>query len=143
MLFRNLLLFARLLLSPAALHAQGTAPAARPAAPQESFLVPIRLTVALDGSGDYRTIQDAVLAVRDFMQVPATIFIKNGTYREKLLVPSQKTHITLVGESREGVVITYGDYSGDAGKHCTYTSATVRVQGNDFTAENLTVENSA
>ena len=42
--------------------------------------MPVRLTVALDGSGDYSTIQAAIMAVRDFMQVPATIFIKNGTY---------------------------------------------------------------
>ena len=133
-----------LLLTNTGLHAQTTPPAAPPpAAKKETFLVPVRLTVAPDGSGDYRTIQEAVLAVRDFMQVPATIFIKNGTYKEKLLIPSQKTNITLLGESREGVVITFGDYSGDAEKHSTYSSSTVRVQGNDFTAENITFENSA
>ena len=58
-------------------------------------------------------------------------------------MPSQKTNITLLGESTEGVSITYGDYSGDAAQHTTYTSATVRVQGNDFTAENITFENFA
>jgi pectinesterase len=145
MIFRSLVLASGLLLSTSALYAQVAALAApaKPVAKIETFLVPIRLTVAADGSGEYRTIQEAVLAVRDFMQVPAVIFIKNGTYKEKLLIPSQKTNITLLGESREGVVITYGDYSGDAEKHSTYTSATVRVQGNDFTAENLTFENSA
>jgi pectinesterase len=90
--------------------------------------VPIRLAVAADGSGEYHTIQEAVMAVRDFMQVSAVVFIKNGTYREKLLIPSQKTNLTLLGESKEGVVITYGDYSSDADKHSTYTSSTVRVQ---------------
>jgi pectinesterase len=143
--FPKLLLAAGLLLAAATGQAQVAPPAAsaKPAAKIETFLVPIRLTVAADGSGEYRTIQDAVMAVRDFMQVPAVIFIKNGTYKEKLLIPSQKTNITLLGESREGVVITYGDYSGDAEKHSTYTSATVRVQGNDFTAENITFENAA
>lgn len=105
--------------------------------------MPVRLTTALSGSGDYSTIQAAIMAVRDFMQVLATIFIKNGTYHEKLLVPSQKTNITLLGESTEGVIITYGDYSCDAAQHTTYNSATVRLQGNDFTAENTTFENSA
>ncbi|MGY2132701.1 pectinesterase family protein [Hymenobacter sp. HD11105] len=108
-----------------------------------SFSQSIRLIVAPDGTGDYRTIQEAVMAVRDFMQVPATIFIKNGIYREKLIVPSQKTNITLLGESRDGVVITNGDYSGDSAGHTTYSSHTVRIQGNDFTAENITFENSA
>jgi pectinesterase len=141
----KLLLTAGLLLAAATVQAQVATPAAPAKAPGkiESFLVPIRLTVAADGSGEYRTIQEAVLAVRDFMQVSAVIFIKNGTYKEKLLIPSQKTNITLLGESKEGVVITYGDYSGDAEKHSTYTSSTVRVQGNDFTAENITFENSA
>jgi pectinesterase len=145
MRLRHLLLASSLLLITSALHAQVAAPGGSASAPikKETFLIPIRLTVAPDGSGDYRTIQEAVMAVRDFMQVRAVIFIKNGTYREKLVVPSQKTNITLLGESREGVIITYGDYSGDADKHSTYTSATVRVEGNDFTAENITFENSA
>jgi pectinesterase len=144
MLFRNLLIAGSLLLTIPSLRAQvaPTAPAKAPAK-VETFLVPVRLTVAPDGTGDYRTIQEAVMAVRDFMQVPATIFIKNGTYHEKLLVPLQKTNITLLGESKEGTIITFGDYSGDAEKHSTYTSATVRVEGNDFTAENITFENSA
>ena len=138
------LLASVLLLTAAPLFAQVATPAATPKpAEAPSFNKAVRLTVAPDGSGDYRTIQEAVMAVRDFMQVEATIFIKNGTYKEKLLIPSQKTHITLLGESKEGVVITYGDYSGDAEKHTTYTSSTVRVQGNDFTAKNITFENSA
>jgi pectinesterase len=141
----KLLLTAGLVLAAATAEAQVATPTAPAKAPGkiETFLVPIRLTVAADGSGEYRTIQEAVLAVRDFMQVSAVIFIKNGTYKEKLLIPSQKTNITLLGESKEGVVISYGDYSGDAEKHSTYTSSTVRVQGNDFTAENITFENSA
>ncbi|MBD2722151.1 pectinesterase family protein [Hymenobacter armeniacus] len=145
MVFRPLLLASGLLLASSALRAQVTPPAAStpPQAKKETFLVPIRLTVAADGTGDYRTIQEAVLAVRDFMQVTATIFVKNGTYHEKLLIPAQKTNITLLGESAAGTVITFGDYSGDAAKHSTYTSATVRVEANDFTAENITFENSA
>ncbi|MBF9222655.1 pectinesterase family protein [Hymenobacter ruricola] len=140
--FRHLLLTSGLLLATSALYAQVAPPAQAPAK-KETFLVPIRLTVAADGTGDYRTIQEAVMAVRDFMQVTATIFVKNGTYREKLLIPPQKTNITLLGESAEGTVISFGDYSGDAQKHSTYTSATVRVEANDFTAENITFENSA
>ncbi|RTQ46561.1 pectin esterase [Hymenobacter gummosus] len=137
------LLAAALLLSGPALYAQTTPPAPAKAPEPPSFNKSVRLVVAADGSGDYRSVQEAVMAVRDFMQVEAVIFIKNGTYREKLLVPSQKTHITLLGESQRGVVISWGDYSGDADKHTTYTSSTVRVQGNDFRAENLTIENTA
>ncbi|MCC9137257.1 pectinesterase family protein [Pontibacter silvestris] len=113
---------------------------------------PDSFTVAQDGSGDFKTIQEAVNAVRDLSQQVVTIHIKDGIYREKLVVPSWKTKVYLLGESKEGTVITNSDYSGkdypgtdftDKDKYSTYTSYTVLVQGNDFRAENLTIENAA
>jgi pectinesterase len=111
------------------------------------------LTVAKDGSGNYKTIQEAVNAVRDLSDKRVTIKIKNGTYREKLVVPSWKTNISLVGENRDSTIITYNDYSGKNNpggtdpygkdKFSTYTSYTVLIQGNDFSAENLTIQNDA
>jgi pectinesterase len=109
--------------------------------------------VAADGSGDFKTIQEAINAVRDLSQKQVKIFIKNGVYREKLVIPSWKTNISLVGEHRDSTLITNNDYSGkpytsglDAfgrDKYTTYNSYTVLVQGNDFRAENLTIENSS
>lgn len=40
------------------------------------------LVVTRDGTGDYRNIQEAVEAVRAFMDYTVTIYIKNGTYKE-------------------------------------------------------------
>jgi len=113
---------------------------------------PSSLTVAQDGSGDYRTIQEAVNAVRDLSQVQVIIHIKKGIYHEKLVVPSWKTKISLVGESRDSTIITGNDFSGKPypgkdpygkDKYSTYTSYTVLVQGDDFHADNLTIENTA
>lgn len=114
---------------------------------------PKELTVAQDGSGNYKTIQEAVNAVRDLGQWRVTIHIKKGIYHEKLVIPSWKTKISLVGESAGNTIITNSDYSGKAvlggkdafgnAKMSTYTSYTVLVQGNDFVAENLTIENAA
>jgi pectinesterase len=113
---------------------------------------PKELTVAQDGSGNYKTIQEAVNSVRDFGQ-RVTIYIKKGVYHEKLFVPAWKTQITLVGEDKDKTIITNDDYSGKPNpggkdvfgmpKMTTYTSYTVMVQGDDFTAENLTIQNSA
>ncbi|MFM6975539.1 MAG: pectinesterase family protein [Sphingobacteriaceae bacterium] len=103
---------------------------------------PTAFTVAQDGSADYKTIQEAVNAVRDLSQVQVSIKIKNGTYREKLIIPSHKIRISLIGEDKDKTIITYDDYSGKNGIN-TYTSHTVLVQGNEFRAENLTFENSA
>lgn len=114
---------------------------------------PSSFTVAQDGTGNFRTIQEAINAVRDLSQQRVTIHIRNGVYHEKLVIPSWKTMIALVGESRDSTIITYDDYSGkpvpggkDAfgkEKMTTYTSYTVLVEGNDFSAENLTIQNTA
>lgn len=114
---------------------------------------PTHFTVAQDGSGDFKTIQEAVNAVRDLSQAQVTINIKKGIYHEKVVIPSWKTKISLVGEDKASTIITNDDYSGklvpqgkDAfgkNKFTTYTTYTVLVQGNDFTAENLTIENSS
>jgi pectinesterase len=103
---------------------------------------PTSFTVAKDGSGDFKTIQEAVMAVRDWSEVQVPIYIKKGVYKEKLVIPSQKTRITLIGESAAETIITYDDYSGKNGL-TTYTSYTVLVKGNEFKAENLTFENTA
>ena len=97
--------------------------------------------VAQDGSGDYKTIQEAVTACRDFWD-RKFIFIKNGMYKEKLLVPAWKTKISLIGESVDSTIIEYDDYSGK-GDLNTFTSYTVKVEGDDFYAENITFKNSA
>jgi pectinesterase len=111
-----------------------------------------RLVVAQDGTGDYRTIQEAVNAVRDFTYFRVTIFIRKGVYHEKLRIPSWKCSITLQGEDRDSTVITNSDYWGkpypgkDASgrdKFGTFTSYTVLVAGDDIIAENLTFENAA
>ena len=114
---------------------------------------PKNITVAQDGSGDYKTIQEAVNAVRDLSQERVTIHIKPGIYREKLVIPSWKTNIALVGENSANTIITNNDFSGKdypggkdnrgLNKHTTYTSYTVLVAGDDFYAERLTIENTA
>ena len=101
------------------------------------------ITVAQDGSGTYRTVQEAVDAVPNQSQQPVTILIKKGTYREKLVVPTLKTHLRLVGEGQGNTILTFDDHTGDAAGHNTYTSHSVLVQANDFSAENLTFENTA
>ncbi|WP_020596195.1 pectinesterase family protein [Spirosoma panaciterrae] len=113
----------------------------------------ITFTVAQDGSGNYKTIQEAVNSFRDHMQVRVTLYVKNGTYAEKLVIPSWKPNIHILGESKEGVIITGDDYSGKAypggkdgtgnSKFSTYTSYTVLVDAPDIILENLTIRNTA
>ena len=55
----------------------------------------LALTVAQDGSGDFKTIQEAVNNVKDNSEKRVVITIKPGFYKEKLIIPSSKTFISL------------------------------------------------
>lgn len=99
-------------------------------------------TVAKDGTGDYYNIQDAIDAMRVYPLAPITLYIKNGTYREKIDLPPTNTDITFIGENVDSTIIVYDDYSGK-GRHTTFTSYTVKVSGNRFRAANISFVNSA
>ena len=111
------------------------------------------IIVAQDGSGNFRSIQEAINSVRDLSGKQVVIYIRSGIYNEKVTIPSWKTHISLVGESEDSTIISYNDFSGkyvsggkdiySKDKFSTFTSYTLLVQGNDFSAENLTVQNTA
>lgn len=99
-------------------------------------------TVAKDGSGDFRYIQDAIDAMRVYPLMPITLYIKNGVYNEKIELPSDNTDVSFIGESVEKTIITYNDYSG-RGRLTTFTSYTAKISGNRFVAENITFANTA
>ncbi|GAC14472.1 pectinesterase family protein [Aliiglaciecola lipolytica] len=104
-----------------------------------------QFTVAKDGSGDFTRIQDAIYATKTYPWTDITIFIKNGIYQEKVEIYAWNTRLRLVGESREGTVIRYEDHFNkiNKGRNSTFHTFTLRVLGNDFSAENLTIENTA
>jgi pectinesterase len=103
------------------------------------------MTVALDGSGDFTSIQEAIDATKCYPYERITIHVKDGVYREKVEVYAWNTLVSLVGESRDGTVITFDDYFDkvDKGRNSTFHTYTLRVRGNDFHAENLTIINSS
>lgn len=99
-------------------------------------------TVAKDGSGDYKFIQDAIDAMRVYPLAPITLYIKNGVYNEKIELPENNTDVTFIGESVEKTIISFNDYSG-RGRLTTFTSFTAKISGNRFAAHNITFANSA
>ena len=103
------------------------------------------MTVAQDGSGDFTQIQDAIDHAKAFPDKRITILIKPGIYREKVVVYAWNTLITLQGENAATTIITGGDYFDQIarGRNSTFHTHTLLVQGDDFRAENLTIENTA
>jgi len=106
-----------------------------------------RIVVAADGSGNYKTVQEAINAVPDHNTNSTEIFVKKGTYNERVVVAAEKTNITLVGEDANTTVITYDNYAlklDSADKALgTSRTASVYVYGAGFTAQNITFQNSA
>jgi pectinesterase len=102
-------------------------------------------TVSPDGSGDFTSIQAAVDASKAFPDQRVTIHLKNGIYREKVVVPSCNTRLSIVGEEAEKTIITWDDHFSkiNRGRNSTFYTWTMKVEADDFYMENVTVENSA
>lgn len=100
------------------------------------------LIVARDGTGDYRTLTEAMEGIRAFMDYKVTVMIKNGLYKEKVVVPSWLQNVDFVGEDAEKTIITYDDHA-NINKMGTFRTYTLKVEGNNLTFRNLTIENNA
>ncbi|MCZ9346124.1 pectinesterase family protein, partial [Streptomyces sp. TRM76130] len=96
--------------------------------------------VTLHVPAQYPTVQAAVDAVPDGNELPVTIAVAPGVYREKVFVPETKPYLTVqgTGQDRADTVIVYdtpAEYGGSTG------SATVRIAAHDVTARHLTFSN--
>jgi pectinesterase len=105
------------------------------------------VTVAADGSGDYRTVQAAIDAAPANSSSVYTVNIKAGTYRGIVNIPSNKPYISLVGtgSAATAVVLVEGHASGltksDGSTYGTAGSATVTIAAANTTVSNLTMSN--
>ncbi len=100
------------------------------------------IVVSRDGTGNFRTLQEAIESARAFMEYTITIYVKNGVYKEKVIVPSWVENIDIIGEDRDKTIITYDDHA-NINKMGTFRTYTVKVEGSDITFKNLTIENNA
>lgn len=98
------------------------------------------IVVAADGSGDVRTVQEAVDKVPANNTKRFVIVIKPGVYRERIRVPANKPYVSFVGESAEKTTLTFSLSNKEAGS--TSAAYATYIGGHDFFAENITFENS-
>ena len=124
---------------------------------------PDTIVVARDGTGQFRNITEAIEVCRAFMEYHKVIYVKKGIYKEKVIIPQWLTNIEICGEDRDQTIITYDDHAnivmdarfwpaetseqlmamGNRAKLGTFRSFTVRVDANDITFKNITIENNA
>ena len=106
------------------------------------------LVVARDGTGQFRTVDEAIEVCRAFMDYHKVIFVKKGVYKEKLVIPSWLQNIEICGEDRDLTVITYDDHANIRTPERpngmgTFRTYTIKVEGNGITFKNITIENNS
>jgi pectinesterase len=106
------------------------------------------IVVAADGSGQFTKVQDAIMSVPDGRaDNPVIIHIKPGTYKELVYVQREKRFFHLIGEDAATTVLTYNRHANmpdkDGKPIGTFRTPSTTIDADDFTAENLTFENSA
>lgn len=106
-----------------------------------------KIIVAIDGSGKFKTVQEALNAIPVNNKKPVTIFIKNGIYKEKLHLDSSRNFVTLIGEDKFQTILTYDDHTGKISPKGeainTRTSWSFIINADNFTAKNITFQNDA
>lgn len=103
---------------------------------------PAELTVALDGTGDFATVQGALDWVPQNNVLPRTIRIKSGIYFNNVYLAQNRNFVNILGEgSRRNDVVLFYPYAaevyGDGGRGM----GSVRIDSNDVTVRNLTIDN--
>ena len=105
--------------------------------------------VAQDGTGNYKTVQEAIDAAPTGRISPWLIFVKNGTYEELVTIPENKPFIHLIGQDKEKTVVCYWinnggtndigwEYSTNNPNSKTYgKQGVVQVNSTDFYTENI------
>uniref|UniRef100_A0A803MFB5 Pectinesterase n=2 Tax=Chenopodium quinoa TaxID=63459 RepID=A0A803MFB5_CHEQI len=99
------------------------------------------VTVALDGSGNFTRIMDAIEAAPSHSTDRFVIYVKKGVYDENVEIKRKKTYIMMYGDGMDVTIIT-GNRSVVDG-WTTYRSATFAVTGAGFIARDMTFQNTA
>ena len=122
---------------------------------QKNYDNPDTLVVSRDGTGEFRNVGEAIEVCRAFMEYHKVIYVKKGTYKEKLVIPQWLTNIEICGEDRDQTIITWDDHANimadispltshlSPQKIGTFRTYTLKIQGSRITLKNLTVENNA
>ena len=106
------------------------------------------LFVAADGGAPFKSVQDAIMAVPSgSRENPVVIHIAPGVYKELIYLQREKRFFRLVGENPTNTILTFNLYAGMTNAEGrpigTFKTPSTTVDADDFTAENLTFENSA
>ncbi len=106
------------------------------------------LYVAADGSAAFKSVQAAIMTVPSgTRENPVIIHIAPGIYKELIYIQREKRFFRLIGENPTNTILSFNLNAGITnaeGKPIgTFKTPSTTIDADDFTAENLTFENSA
>jgi len=106
------------------------------------------IVVAQDGSGNFKTVQEAFDAVPSLKSERTVIFVKKGIYKQVITLEKDKNNVTLIGEDANNVILTFDNYSSKINPvtnkgYGTSGSSSCYIKGDSFYAKNITFENSS
>lgn len=107
--------------------------------------LPSHITVSPDGSGMFKTLQEAIDAIPAYPRFTYDVHILPGTYNQQVTIPRIKPHIRLWGDDPATTILTFNlgaPMHGPDGKPIgTFATPSVRFLSDDVTAENITFQN--
>jgi pectinesterase len=102
------------------------------------------ISVAIDGSGDFQTVQEAVDSVPEHSDEATTIHIKPGTYAGQIVIRRGKNKLMLEGEDSQTTRLTWDRNVNDPkAEGADKFNPGIQVVANDFRARRLTFENTS
>ncbi|KAK3213313.1 hypothetical protein Dsin_018019 [Dipteronia sinensis] len=99
------------------------------------------IIVAKDGSGNYKTVSEAIKAVPKQFPGRFVIYVKEGIYNEKVVIPYGMSNITMYGDGSQKSIIT-GNKGVKDGLLLHQTS-TIQILGHGFMAQSIGFRNTA
>ncbi|KAL8218687.1 hypothetical protein R6Q57_022060 [Mikania cordata] len=101
------------------------------------------IVVAQDGSGNYKTISEAIAAVPKLRNGNSrfVIHVKAGVYKENVDIKKTMHNLMVVGDGMGSTIVTSSKNAQDGST--TFRSATFAVSGSGFIARDITFENTA
>lgn len=109
---------------------------------------PIRVYVEQDGSGDFTTVQAAIMSIPEgYAEQPVQIYIGPGEYHEVIYIQREKNYFSLIGEHPLTTRIVHSLHANmeapEGGRLGTFRTPTLTIDADNVTLSNLTVENRA
>lgn len=101
------------------------------------------VVVAQDGSGNYKTISEAVSAAAKLGSGSkrVVIYVKRGVYEENVEIKRSMKNLMLIGDGIDATIVTSNKNAN--GDTTTFRTATFAVSGEGFIARDMTFENTA